>query len=287
VSQIEDLERELARPEVAYVAPPVGRGWLPDLNRYRRDFAPETAPAMGARYELLARFTKALADAGVPLLAGSDAMNPCAVPGFSLHDELELLVAAGLTPYQALRAATAAAGEFLGDGSGVVAQGAPADLVLLAANPLEGIRATRAIEGVLCAGRWHAQAELARELERRAREYATEARFVALIAPDSIDAALAFAAEARAQDAAAFVYRPEGLESLVQVYLLLGKPAVARSVAELAAREHPERRTAWTSVGTTCVAAGDAAAARTAYERALALRHGDELVERALAALED
>jgi hypothetical protein len=284
VSQIEDLERELARPEVAYVAPPVGRGWLPDLNRYRRDFAPEDAAPMAERYTLLVRFTRALAEAGVPLLAGSDAMNPCAVPGFSLHDELELLVAAGLTPYRALRAATATAGEFLGDGSGVVAEGAPADLVLLASNPLDSIRATRAIEGVLRAGRWFAQEDLARELERRAREYAAEARFVARIAPDGVDAALAFAAATRAQDATAFVYRPEGLESLVQVYLRLGKPGVARAVAELAARERPERRTAWTSLGAACAAAGDAAAARAAYERALALRD-DELVQRALAAL--
>jgi hypothetical protein len=172
VSQIAGLERELARPEVAYVAPPVGRGWLPDLNRYRRDFAPEDAAPMAERYTLLVRFTRALAEAGVPLLAGSDAMNPCAVPGFSLHDELELLVAAGLTPYRALRAATATAGEFLGDGSGVVAEGAPADLVLLASNPLDSIRATRAIEGVLrrlFRGRLHGARRGAARVPRRLR----------------------------------------------------------------------------------------------------------------------
>lgn len=96
----------------------------------------------------------ALHRAGVPLLAGTDVPNPCVVAGASLHRELERLVQAGLTPYQALRSATADAARFLGAGDslGIVAEGAAADLVLLDANPLDDIRNTRRIRLVVRAG---------------------------------------------------------------------------------------------------------------------------------------
>jgi imidazolonepropionase-like amidohydrolase len=82
-------------------------------------------------------------------------------PGWSLHDELRLLVGAGLTPYEALRAATANAGEFFAKHfhagpSGTITPGARADLVLLDANPLDDIRNTRKVRGVVVRGRWMA-----------------------------------------------------------------------------------------------------------------------------------
>jgi imidazolonepropionase-like amidohydrolase len=94
-------------------------------------------------------------------------MNPGVVPGFSAHDELADLVAAGLTPYQALRAATANAAEFLGAGNqrGTVAEGQNADLVLLDANPLVDIENTRRIAGVVLRGRWLSKAEIGGMLE--------------------------------------------------------------------------------------------------------------------------
>lgn len=93
--------------------------------------------------------------AGVPLLAGSDAGTNALVPGESLHEELELLVEAGLTPMEALQAATSKAAEFLGlaKRAGTVQKGKWADLVLLDGNPLEDIRNTRKIAAVLSRGR--------------------------------------------------------------------------------------------------------------------------------------
>ena len=81
--------------------------------------------------------------------------NPCLVPGASLHDELEWLVNAGFTPYEALRTATIHPALFLGtaDSLGVVRPGSIADLVLLAANPLDDIRATRGVTAVVVGGR--------------------------------------------------------------------------------------------------------------------------------------
>ena len=93
---------------------------------------------------------RALHEAGAPLLVGTDAPNPFVVPGFAVHQELEQLVAAGLSEFDALAAATSKAAEFLGRAdTGTLAAGHTADLVLLDRNPLEDIRATRAIAGVL------------------------------------------------------------------------------------------------------------------------------------------
>src|SRR5690349_1348830 len=87
----------------------------------------------------------AMQKAGVPILAGTDTGNPFCFPGFSLHDELALLVIAGLTPVEALRAATINPAKFLGieDKAGTIAPGKLADLVLLDANPLTDIRNTQ------------------------------------------------------------------------------------------------------------------------------------------------
>jgi imidazolonepropionase-like amidohydrolase len=92
----------------------------------------------------------------VPLLAGTDEPNPYTIPGFSIHDELELLVKAGLPPMAALQTATRNPALFLGglDSLGTIEPGKLADLVLLDADPLENIANTRAISVVVVNGRF-------------------------------------------------------------------------------------------------------------------------------------
>ena len=92
--------------------------------------------------------------AGVPLGAGTDTPIGYALPGYSLHSELAMLVRAGLTPREALRAATVRPAEFFGLQAemGTVETGMLADLVLLSANPLEDIEATRGVEAVVTRG---------------------------------------------------------------------------------------------------------------------------------------
>ena len=89
--------------------------------------------------------------AGAPLLAGTDTPNAFVMPGFALHDELELMVRAGLSPAAALRTATWEPARYFGREKEF---GTVADLVLLDANPLEDIRNTRKIAGVVANGRW-------------------------------------------------------------------------------------------------------------------------------------
>ena len=99
---------------------------------------------------------------GVGALAGSDATNPYVFPGFGLHDELELLVQAGLSPLEALQAATINAAKFLHREKelGAIAKGMYADLVLLDANPLENINNTKKINAVIANGRLFQRADL-------------------------------------------------------------------------------------------------------------------------------
>ncbi len=106
--------------------------------------------------------------AGVRFLAGTDTGNPYCFPGFSLHDELALLVEAGLTPLEALQAATVNAAEFLGvkETLGTIEKGKSADLVLLDANPLEDIRNTQKINAVILNGRLFDRQALDQMLDR-------------------------------------------------------------------------------------------------------------------------
>jgi len=100
--------------------------------------------------------------AGVPILAGTDTAAGVRVyPGFSLHEELGLLVQAGLTPMQALQAATSNPARFLGlTDTGILAKGKRADLLLLDANPLDDIANTKKIRSVVLAGRYLSRDDL-------------------------------------------------------------------------------------------------------------------------------
>ena len=117
---------------------------------------PEQVAARQREYELSARVLPMLRDAGIPILAGTDAgyLNSFNYPGQALHDELQRYVEAGLTPAEALASATITGPAFLGhtDRYGAVAEGKAADLLILDANPLEDISATRGIHAVIVKG---------------------------------------------------------------------------------------------------------------------------------------
>ena len=122
-----------------------------------RSGCPQGGPLHDRRREF-AKFqelTGKLHRAGVPLQVGTDSPEPNVTPGFALHQELELLVASGLAPAAALRAATLhnARTLKLEKNLGTISPGKLADIVLLAANPLENIRHTRRIDLVIRGGR--------------------------------------------------------------------------------------------------------------------------------------
>ena len=112
----------------------------------------------GIAYSSARDSVTAMYKAGVTILAGTDANvaehSPASVlHGVSLHQELELLVNAGLSPIDALRAATSVPAEIFGlHDRGVIAPGYRADLLLIAEDPTRNIRATSSVQRVWCGG---------------------------------------------------------------------------------------------------------------------------------------
>ncbi|MCH8301447.1 MAG: amidohydrolase family protein [Proteobacteria bacterium] len=157
-------------PEMKYMPADTVARW----HRAKRDilddvnYKPDTAArAVALRQQLIL----ALHHSGAGLLLGSDSPQIFNVPGFAIHRELEYLVDAGLTPYEALQTGTTNPAEFFGRPGvlGVVKTGAVADLILLDANPLDDITNTRRIHGVMVRGRWLPRSELDGLLDRLAR----------------------------------------------------------------------------------------------------------------------
>jgi imidazolonepropionase-like amidohydrolase len=105
---------------------------------------------------------RAMHRVGVPFLAGTDGPDPYVFPGFSLHDELEMLTKAGFSNFEALQTATFYPALFMTklDQYGVVEPGRAADMVLLNQNPLEDIRNTRAIAAVVVDGKYFSREDL-------------------------------------------------------------------------------------------------------------------------------
>jgi imidazolonepropionase-like amidohydrolase len=108
--------------------------------------------------------TVAAHKAGVPMLLGTDCGtdNSHTIPGWSIHEELEALVKAGLSPLEALRMATIDAARWRGEDAteGSVEPGKVADLVIVRSNPLEAIRHTQEIDAVFKGGKWYARGDL-------------------------------------------------------------------------------------------------------------------------------
>jgi hypothetical protein len=116
---------------------------------------------LGERVALMERTVRALHAAGVPVLAGTDTMNPFVVPGASLHEELRLLAGAGLGPEAALAAATRGAAAALGRPDlGRLAPGAAADAAIFREDPTRDLGALDSLEAVVAAGRLLSRADL-------------------------------------------------------------------------------------------------------------------------------
>ena len=165
------LPEFLKAPQVRYLDPDDRIGW-------RNSGYVKRAGDISARAEFLKKFIRALNEAGVPLVAGTDAPGiPGLVPGFSLHQDLKALEQAGLSSFDVLSTATRVPGEFIQKAKpgtqpfGTIVAGNRADLILSRANPLDDLSTLETPLGVMANGHWHDASDLQNLLAGVAEQY--------------------------------------------------------------------------------------------------------------------
>lgn len=159
----EEYEKLFSRPEVRFLSHR-SQQWLRDRSEgWLGAFSEADFESARKALEIKKEFVGALHDAGAGILLGTDDW----MRGFSVHEELQNLVDAGLTPFEAISAGTRDAAEALGASSefGTVTPGKRADLILLKANPLEGVENVARRRGVMVRGRWIPEDKLRQMLE--------------------------------------------------------------------------------------------------------------------------
>ena len=160
---LHDPDSMMSREELKYMPERMVQQWRNTVANIRA----QTNRAAAAReIEIRDKLLKAMSDAGVVLLLGSDAPQLFSVPGFSVQREMESWVAAGIAPYKVLEAGTIAIARHLKDeaNSGTIEVGKRADLLLLDANPIRDIRNVAKKSGVMVNGRWLAWDEIEKQL---------------------------------------------------------------------------------------------------------------------------
>jgi imidazolonepropionase-like amidohydrolase len=163
----------LAKPSMRFVPPALREVWK---NNPQLTSLTEYQFGRLRLYDQKRRdFVRALHRGGARLLVGTDTPNQFVVPGFAVHEELANLVEVGLTPFEAIRAATSGAADFLKAQTewGRVASGLRADLLLVEGNPLQAVENAERRVGVMVGGRWIPESTLRESLERMAGSFGT------------------------------------------------------------------------------------------------------------------
>lgn len=276
--QVADLESLFDRGTIEYYPPVERRLWTRPRNRYVRSISESKLPKIRWLLTFQKDLVRDLHQSGGRVLMGTDAGGPpFTVPGFSAIDEVEMLVDAGLTPFEALAASTREAAAFLGLQAeiGTIERGKRADLVLLAANPLTDISNLRLRRGVVANGRWYSRGDLHGRLDRIRKGFEQEARFVRIVEEAGLDAGLDFFR--REMDASGVPpVSGDSMNELGYQYLRIDddpKPAIRVFCANVEA--HPTSAAYHASLAEGLEEGGDPAAALASYRVALELNPDD------------
>lgn len=164
------LDKLTSYAELRYVPPQAVTQWIRAYNDRVQQTPREAANNVIANRT---RILRALHEAGVKILMGTDAPQQFSVPGFSLHRELERMRDAGMTPYDILVSGTRNVGEYFAkqDSFGTIEPGKRADLVLVDADPLKDIANLQKISGVMVRGRWMDRNAIVDGLEKIAKKH--------------------------------------------------------------------------------------------------------------------
>jgi len=170
----DEFQTRLKRTEMKYLDPKIVEFWSGLNARITGRMSPEDFVSLAEGEKVRNRLVKALHDNGARLLVGTDTPNPFVIPGFSVLEEMQNFVRAGLTPYQAIKAGTRDAAEFFEASAefGTVSIGKRADLILVEGNPLENIANLERRAGVMVRGRWMTTSDLQQQLNALAASYA-------------------------------------------------------------------------------------------------------------------
>ena len=154
-------------PEMKYMTASQVQNWHQSKTSMQ-NHPKYNAEAVRRFIELRRKLILACERKGVGLLLGCDAPQVFNVPGPSTHQELEYMVKAGLTPFEAIKTGTANVGKFYKkeNEAGVIRKGANSDLILLSANPLEKVSNTQLIEGIMLNKQWLSREYIATELKK-------------------------------------------------------------------------------------------------------------------------
>ncbi|HLR32822.1 MAG TPA: amidohydrolase family protein, partial [Fodinibius sp.] len=162
----EPAEEMAQWPEMKYLPAHIVEGWVNSKHEFQKrdDFQPEATDRLIEIRQLL---TRELYHSGANVVLGSDAPQFFNVPGFSIHHEMEMMVAAGLTPYEVLVTGTVNPAIYYEttDEFGTVEENRRADLILLDANPLENISNVQQRAGVMIRGIWWPENEIQSKLD--------------------------------------------------------------------------------------------------------------------------
>lgn len=157
-----DAPEYAGNEKLAYMPEETRELWSSVSEDFTEAFAAADREVLHAFFEAVLALTGQMHAAGVNMLAGSDTPGGWVVPGFGLHQEFDLLAAAGIPPLAVLQMTTVNGARFLGreDNLGRVAAGYPADLVLLDGNPLASVQNLHDIHAVVRNGNYYDKAAL-------------------------------------------------------------------------------------------------------------------------------
>jgi imidazolonepropionase-like amidohydrolase len=252
--------------------------WDPSAIDGKR--SPEDFAYMKREFQKDLEVVGAMQRAGVGILAGTDTANPFCFPGFSLHDEWGLLVQSGLSPMEALQAATLNPARFQGKENdlGTVEKGKIADLVLLDANPLDEIGNTKRIAAVVSAAKFYSRAALDRMLAKveavANREPIGDVLFTT-IQEKGVDAAIKQYRELKSNQAAAYDFNENEFIGLGYGLLHMKKFREAIEIFKLSVEAYPQSYNAYDSLGEAYMDNGDKELAIKNYQKSLELNPGN------------
>jgi imidazolonepropionase-like amidohydrolase len=266
-------------PRLKYIPRDIVTSWDPKADIFLKTKTAEDW-ALGRKvFSKELAIVGAMQQAGVEILAGTDVLNPYCFPGFSLHDELGLLVQSGLSPIEALQAATLNAARFLGREKdlGTVASGKIADLVLLDANPLDDIGNTRRISAVVFGGKFFSRASLDEMLAKIAalasRQSIAEV-LLKTIQEQNVEAAIKQYFDLKTSQPTTYDFGESPLSDLAERLEEMKKFREALRIFELNAEVNPSSYT-YDSLGEACMTSGDNDCALKSFRKALELNPND------------